>query len=76
MNEVMQAVAKDDPLLIAWEAYKKTPSYGNALTWAQFVSIQARQDGNLAINHPHTEGSLWGVFMAGFNAAKEHANNG
>lgn len=56
---VMQQVAKDAPLMIAWEAYKATEEFANTKRWAS----QAE----------HTEGSLWAAFMVGFNA-KAHAN--
>lgn len=53
---VMQQVAKDAPLMIAWEAYKATEDYANTKRWAT--------------KPEHTEGSLWAAFMAGFNAPK------
>lgn len=48
---VEAAVPADSPLMIAWEAYKKTPEFANTLKWA---------------THPeHAVGSLWASFCAG-----------
>lgn len=69
-HENMAPVSKDDPLMIAWETYKATPAYGNNLAWATHFSIQGSQNGSLSIKHPHTEGSLWGAFVEGFNAGQ------
>jgi hypothetical protein len=71
MSENQRALAKDEPLMVAWEAYKATPAFANTLTWAQHCAIQPRQDGTLAITHPSTEGSLWGAFMAGWKSGAQ-----
>lgn len=55
---------KDHPLMIAWEAHKASDEYVNSLRWAQYV----RQDDNLRLSHPHVEGSLWALFVAGWEA--------
>lgn len=47
-------IAKDDPLMKAWEAYKATDDFANTRHWA--------------LKEPHTEGSLWAAFMAGWLA--------
>lgn len=49
-----RAVGKDEPLMIAWTAYKKTAHYANLLVWAG----------------KHCEGELWGAFSQGFLAAQ------
>lgn len=64
MSDVQRALAKDEPMMIAWEAYKKTPDFANTLKWAKRIMIQNRDDGTLEAVHPNLEGSLWGVFMA------------
>jgi cation transport regulator ChaB len=47
------------PLRAAWEQYKQTDEYKNTRKWAA---------------HPeHLEGSMWGVWLAAFNAATERA---
>lgn len=58
-GKVMVPVAADDPLLVAWEAYRDTPEYANTERWARSTE--------------HTRGSLWAAFEAGFRAglAKE-----
>ena len=47
----------DDLRLLAWEKYKETSGYANA---AQYVT-----------NVKHKTGSLWAVFLAGFEAGKQ-----
>ena len=45
-------VPEHDPLMIAWREHQKTEDFANSKRWAA---------------HPeHLQGSLWGVFMAGF----------
>lgn len=45
----------DDPLMIAWKAYKETDEYKNIRNWA---------------SHPsHVDGSLWASFVQGYRAA-------
>lgn len=56
---VMQACAKDDPLLLAWEEYRKTEDYRNSFKWAADLE--------------HRPGSMWAAFMAGYLAATERA---
>jgi hypothetical protein len=51
-------VAKDDPLMVAWEAYQTTEDFANSKRWAEHVT------------HQYLQGSLWGVFMAGFFAGQ------
>jgi hypothetical protein len=52
----MAPVPKDHPLMVAWEAYKASDEYANSKKWAA---------------HPeHLEGSLWTLFMAGFQSAQ------
>lgn len=56
---VQAACPSDHPLMIAWSAYRATPDFANTKRWAA---------------HPeHVDGSLWAAFVAGFNAANEHA---
>jgi hypothetical protein len=50
----MCALAKDAPVMIAWEAYKTSPDYANTRNWA--------------LREAHVDGSLWAAFFAGFNA--------
>ena len=42
---------KDDPRLVAWEAYKATNDYANTRQWA--------------LHEAHVDGSLWAAFIAG-----------
>lgn len=70
MSEVSAKVPDDSPLMIAWNAFKASDGYANTLKWARHVAIRERETNALIeIQHPHTEGSLWAAFMAGWNAA-------
>lgn len=51
----MQQVPADHPVMIAWEAWKKTVAFQNARRWAG--------------GGQHVEGSLWAAFDHGFLAA-------
>jgi hypothetical protein len=59
MSDVMEALPKDHPLMVAWETYKETDDYANSRKWAATPE--------------YLEGSMWGSFMAGFIAATERA---
>ena len=50
-------VPDDDPLMIAWKAYKATQRFANTKRWAADPS--------------YTDGSLWAAFAEGYRAAKE-----
>lgn len=72
MSDVMAKLPDDHPLMIAWEKWKKSDGYANTLKWARRISVAEREtNALLEIQHPHTEGSLWGAFMAGYNAASQ-----
>jgi hypothetical protein len=47
----------DDPVMVAWKAYKASEEFANTRRWAT--------------NPEHTDGSLWAAFRAGFDAATE-----
>lgn len=47
-------VGQDEPLMIAWNAYKATEEYANSRQWAGYKE--------------HLDGSLWAVFCAGYAA--------
>jgi len=71
MSDVMAKLPDDSPLMIAWNAYRATDGYANVLKWARHVKVQERETNALIeIQHPHTEGSLWAAFMAGYKAAQ------
>lgn len=56
MSDVMAPLPKDDPRIVAFEAYKRTDAYQNTRRWAQ---------------HPdHVDGSLWAAFLAGWEATR------
>lgn len=63
------ALPKDAPLMVAWEAFKATDDYANTHKWARTPRVEDHDDGSLVMTWPHTEGSLWGAFMAGYFAA-------
>lgn len=50
-------VAKNDPLMVAWEAFKSTEEFTNACRWA--------------LTEEHLHGSLWAVFVAGYQAGNQ-----
>lgn len=65
-------VPQDHPLMIAWNEFKKTTEYANAVRWSQelgAITINPGPHGTrLTADHPYLDGSLWGVFEAGFGA--------
>ena len=61
-------VPKDSPLMRAWEAYKASPEYANAKKWACTARVDDHADGSMTLTYPHTDGSLWAAFAAGFSA--------
>jgi len=65
----MTPMAKDDPLMIAWEVYKATDEAKNSKYWAAHVTVDNPRDSQATISHLHLEGALWAVFAAGYNAA-------
>lgn len=72
MSDVQGAVPKDHPLMVAWNAYKLTEDYANTLRWAKTPTLRFDAEavgGAHVLDHPYTEGSLWGAFVAGFKAA-------
>jgi len=86
-EEAMSPVAKDDPLSIAWEKFKTTGRYANAKHWALSIQpmIQAsdpeaerKRYSLMPIDQRerHIEGSLWAVFMEGFNAGNDRGSGG
>lgn len=75
MSEVMRAMGKDEPLMIAWEAYRHTDEYANSLKWAMTADLHmTASPGVQRLQHPHTEGSMWAAFMAGWIAAGGKVN--
>lgn len=68
-------------LMLAWEAFKKSEEYANSKRWAECVSTGIDHLDNtseprkitIAVAHPHTEGSLWALFMHGYMSACEDA---
>lgn len=59
----------DHPLMIAWNAYKATEEYKNSKKWASTARVTDHGDGSMSLTYPHTDGSLWAAFAAGFNAS-------
>ena len=71
-SSAQTALPPDHPLMVAWKAYTATADYANTLRWAQTPALRfdsERVNGCYVLDHPHTEGSLWGAFMAGYKAA-------
>lgn len=53
--EAMSPLPKNDPALVAWEAYKASPEYQNTRRWAS--------------HDDHVDGSLWAAFLQGRQSA-------
>jgi hypothetical protein len=58
-DQVQQAVAQDDPLMVSWKAYQQTDAFANSKKWAA--------------HEQHIMGSLWAVFENGFRAGENSA---
>ncbi len=56
---VMIAMPKDSPLMVAWETYKASDSYANARAWVE--------------HEDHVDGSLWAAFEQGWRCATARA---
>lgn len=50
-------VPKNDPLMVAWLAYKATEDYVNTRKWA--------------LHEEHVDGSLWAAFASGWWAQEQ-----
>lgn len=55
-------IREDDPRKQAWDAYTQTDEFKNSERWAKYCQV-------LEVQHPHLTGSLWAVFIKGFEAA-------
>jgi len=60
-NKAMTPVADDDPIMIAWKKYQATDDFANTSQWAT--------------NPKHLQGSLWAVFLSGWNARAAFEEN-
>jgi hypothetical protein len=67
MSGAQAPCPKDHPLMIAFERWKGSEDYRNTAKWAAAIQVSI-VDGNSTISHPHLDGSLWGAFVAGFEA--------
>jgi hypothetical protein len=63
------ALNKDDPRMIAWEAWKQTEEYANALRWAETISVRFSVTEPIPAVQSHANGSLWAAFIAGWTSA-------
>jgi hypothetical protein len=57
------------PLMVAWEAWRKSEDGLNSDKWAHFVNVSEPMQGQVILSHPHLAGALWAAFVAGFMAA-------
>ena len=62
MTPTMTPVPEDHPLMVAWTGHKQTEEYANSLKWAA--------------DEKQVEGSLWALFMAGWEASAALAQKG
>lgn len=80
-GQAMQKCPDDHPLMIAWNAYQKTDDFQNTFKWAtsailistQETAPEANRVDPIEDRQRRAMGTLWGAFMAGFNAATERA---
>ena len=61
MSNTSTPLPKDSPIIIAWENFKQTDDYQNSK--------------RLASNEKHVEGSLWHMFLMGWEAHHNHENS-
>ena len=70
----MTPLPENDPMMLAWKDHKATEDYENSVRWAQnlgAVTITPGPHGTvLTADHPHLEGSLWGLFIAGYEKGR------
>lgn len=69
MSNVMARCPDDHPLMVTWEKYRATAEAANSDKWARTVKVSEPMQGQIILEHPHVEGSLWAAFSAGFAAA-------
>lgn len=77
----MSPVPADHPLMKAWTAYQQTDDFKNTFKWATSAILIAAQESAPEANRVdpiearerRAMGTLWGAYMAGFNAATERA---
>jgi len=53
-TKASKAISDDHPMMVAWEAYKKTSAYKNVLTWV--------------VHEDQTEDLMWAAFVRGYEA--------
>lgn len=58
MAKSASPLPSDHPLFLAWEEYRKTEDYVQTRAWAE--------------RREHLTGSLWAVFVAGWEAKEQH----
>lgn len=64
-------VEDDDPMMIAWKAYRASFAAENSERWARHFTVKADpENGAVRIAQPHLVGSLWAVFCAGWTAGR------
>jgi hypothetical protein len=74
----MMALKADDPIMIAWNAYKATDDFKNSLMWATVTRYTDTGSQHFTHDEPanqisnvqreqHATGSLWAAFVAGFH---------
>jgi hypothetical protein len=60
---VQTPVPENDPLMIAWKAYKQSDSYGNTKSWATNIDWIKQHPDNV-------DGQLWSAFEHGWRAGR------
>jgi hypothetical protein len=63
----------DHPLMLAWKKWQAEADYDTARMWAEYLVIESNGPnlGAWRAKHPHLEGSLWAMFMAGWDAREK-----
>lgn len=53
---VQTGMSREDPIMIAWEEYKRSEAYDNTRKWA--------------LDKNHVDGSLWAAFLVGVSVGR------
>ncbi len=81
MTDAMTPVANDDPMMVAWNAYKAGDEFANTKKWALTIApmvqvgtpnadrVRACEIMNIEQRERNVDSSLWAAFAAGFAAA-------
>lgn len=64
--EAAAPVATSDPLMLAWNEYKKSKEFANSKKWAVATNYDDGRPIPSEFRTSNLEGSMWAAFVAGF----------